>query len=256
MVAFKSMLWANIRRRSTDGFAVGYNIFFPLIMIWLLGLISKRMFQQEFITSYQYYGVVIVPFCIFMAIVTAAYGGKDDAYSNTAERVLLAPVSITCIVVSKIIAEIIVFTGASLFVFAFCAVVWNVYSISCFLPISLLYVSISFMIAAIGTYIGLGMKNFMKIKNVLNVPIAVFALLAGCFYQFGTFHKGLQFMIDVSPLTWVNRGVFMMMFDDKRVILYTVCGIFIIIGFVFTLTAIVFFKKEEYSNGELPGYEK
>lgn len=256
MVAFKSMLWANIRRRATDGFAVGYNIIFPLIMIWILGLICKGMFQQELVTSYQYYGVVLVPFCMFMAIVTAAYGGKDDAYANTAERVLLAPVSVSSIVVSKIIAEIIVFTGSSLLVFGFCAVVWNVWSISYFLPISLLYVSISIMIAAVGTYIGLGMKNFMKIKNVLNVPIAVFALLAGCFYQFGTFHKGLQFMIDLSPLTWVNRGVFMMMFDDSRIILYIVCEFFASIGLIFIVMSIVFFKKEEYVNGELPGYEK
>ncbi|MFA9377434.1 MAG: ABC transporter permease [Lachnotalea sp.] len=256
MVAFKSILWANIKRRTTDGFSVGYNIIFPLIMIWLLGLICKEMFSKESITSYQYYGVVLVPFSMFMAIVTAAYGGKDDAYANTAERILVAPVSVIIIVVSKIIAQIIVITSCSLFVFGFSTVVWDVWSISYFLPISLLYISISFMIASIGTYIGLGMKNFMKIKNLLNVPIVLFALLAGCFYRFGTLHKGLQFVIDLSPLTWANRSIFMMMFDDNRIILYIVCGIFNIVGLIFTMIAIIFFKKEEYGNGELPSYEE
>lgn len=256
MTAFKSMFFANIKRRCSDGFAVGYNIFFPLLMTAVLGLLCKDMFRQEMVTGYQYYGIVFVPFCMFMSVITAVYGGKDDAYANTAERVLLAPVSVTDIVISKIIAEIVVFTGCSVFVFVFSTLVWKVWEVSHIIPVVLLYSAISYMTAAIGTYIGLGMKDFMKIKNLLNVPIAVFALLAGCFYRLGTFHKGLQFVINLSPLTWVNRSLFMMMFDNNSELLYIVCGIFAVIGLLFTILAVLLFKREEYGNGELPGYEK
>ena len=256
MVAFKSMLYSNLKRRIADGFAVGYNIIFPLLLIWILGFLCKGMFEKELLTSYQYYGVVIIPFSLFMAIVTAAYSGKDDAYADTADRVLIAPISITTIVVPKILAEIVVFTGCSLLVFGFSSVLWKVWSLGDIIPIGILFASISFMIASVGTYMGLGMKNFMRIKNILNVPIVLFAILAGCFFRFGTFHKGLQVLINLSPLTWVNRGIFMMIYDDNITILYTVCAVFTLIGFMFTMLSIVCFKKEEYGYGKLSGYEK
>ncbi len=256
MVGFKSMFMSNLRRRATDGFAVGYNIFFPLILIFLLGLLCNGMFEKEVITSYKYYTVVTVPFCLFMAIVTAAYGGKDDAYAKTADRILIAPIGVITLVLPKILAEVIVFTLCSMFVLGLSTVFWNVWSIKFILPMCFLYVSIAFLIASVGTYIGLGMKNFMRIKNILNVPIVIFALLGGCFTPFGTYHKGLQLLIDLSPLTWINRGIFMMMYDDNNTILYTLCGVFSVIGSVFTILAIVCFKKEEYGYGELPGYEK
>ena len=256
MIAFKSMLLANIRRRATDGFSLGYNIIFPIILIWILGLITKGMYQSEVLTSYQYYGIAIVPFCLFMAIVTAAYGGKDDAYADTADRILLSPISVKSIVLSKIISQVIVFTTCSMVVFGFSTVVWKVWHFSYLFPVFLLYISISIMIAALGTYIGLGMKNFMKIKNILNIPILIFAILAGCFYRFGTFHKGLQFVINLSPLTWVNRSIFMMVFDHNYRLIYIMCGIFSIIGICTAVITIIFFKKEAYGDGDLPGYEK
>lgn len=256
MTAFKSLLLINIKRRSTDGFAVGYNIFFPLLIIWLLGMMCKGLFLQEEITAYQYYGVVFIPFCICLSVITAAYGGKDDAYANTAERVLLSPVSVTSIVLAKVIAETIVFAGCSLLVLAVCFSLWKVWSIQQILPVGVMYLSLSFLTASVGTFVGLGMKDFMKIKNILNIPVAIFALLAGCFFRIGTFHKGLQFLIDLSPLTWVNRSIFMMMYDESSKLLYLLCGIFFLCGVLFTLLAIKTFKKEEYGNGELPGYEK
>ena len=95
MTPFIALFMANLKRRVTDGFAVGYNVIFPLLMIWLMGLLCKGIYQTEMITSYQYYGVVTVPFCIFLSMITAVYAGKDDAYANTADRILVAPVSNT-----------------------------------------------------------------------------------------------------------------------------------------------------------------
>ena len=116
MVAFITLLKANINRRIKDGFAVGYNIIFPLLLIGLLGFVCKRSFKDNLVTGYQYYGMVLIPFCIFLSIITAAYAGKDDAYANTADRVLIAPVSVFAIVLSKIIAETIVFMLCSVLV--------------------------------------------------------------------------------------------------------------------------------------------
>ena len=102
----------------------------------------------------------------------------------------------------------------------------------------------------------MGMKDFMKVKNVLNIPILIFAILGGCFYQFGTLNKLLGFVMDLSPLRWINKGLFLLIYDDNCMLLYRLCLLMIIAGGIFMLLAITFFKREEYGNGELPGYEK
>ena len=255
MNEFKSMFFLNLRSRTRDGFAIGYNAIFPQVMIFLLGLLCKGLFQGE-ITGYQYYGVVMVPFCTAMSLVTAAYAGKDDAYAKTADRIMIAPVSIFTIVISKIFAEIVIFESCTIGVLILVDILSGLEFFPYFLEFVVLYTSFSFMIAALGTYIGLGMKDFMKIKNLINIPISIFAILGGCFYRFGTLNQGFQFLINLSPLSWINRSIFLMIYDQKSQLLWLNSGLMILIGFIFTVLAIVLFKKEEFGNGELPGYEK
>ena len=86
----------------TDGFALGYNVVFPIIMILLLGTLCKGVYKGE-ISSFQYYAIVVIPFSTLMGIVTAAYAGKDDAYAKVAQRVMVSPITKEAIVMSKVI---------------------------------------------------------------------------------------------------------------------------------------------------------
>lgn len=256
MTAFMSLFISNLKRRVTDGFSVGYNIVFPLFMIWILGLLCKGMFSGGETTGYQYYGVVMVPFCIMLSVITAAYAGKDDAYAKTADRILIAPISNTAIVCSKIFAETIVFAMCSMIVLLISVVLWNVCHVKEIGDFLLCYIATSFVTACIGTYLGLGMKDFLKLKNILNIPVLVFAILGGSYFPFGTFSKVLLFLIDLSPLKWINRSLFLLVYDHNDMFLYVTCIVMVVIGMVFMLLAIALFKREEYGNGELPGYEK
>ena len=256
MTAFKILFLSNLKRRVTDGFSVGYNVIFPLLMIWLLGVLCKGKFSGGEITGYQYYGVVMVPFCIMLSVITAAYAGKDDAYAKTADRILVAPISNAAIVCSKILAETIVFGMCSFIVLIISVVLWDVCKWKHIGAFCLSYITISFVTACVGTYLGLGMKDFLKLKNVLNIPVLMFAILGGCFYPFGTFHRVLQFLMDLSPLKWINRSLFLLAYDNNYSLLYVASMAMVVIGAVFMILAIALFKREEYGNGELPGYEE
>ena len=255
MIGFQAMLKLNIRRRATDGFAVGYNIIFPFLMILLLGILCKNQYKGE-ITSYQYYTLVSIPFCTAMAIVTAAYSGKDDAYAKTAQRVMVAPVSVETIVLCKIISCTLVLTFCSMFVLLIAGRLWRLNIYSSITELFVLYIALSFMISAVGTYIGLGMKNFFTIKNVMTAPIGIFAIAAGTFFPVGTLNDRMQYLINLSPLTWINRSVFLALYDNSTNLLWLVTVVLITAGAVFTKIAIMTFNKEAYINGDLPGYEK
>lgn len=252
---FGPMLKLNIKRRATDGFALGYNIVFPFVMILLLGILCRNGFRGE-LTSFQYYIIVTIPFCTAMAIITAAYSGKDDAYAKTAQRVLSSPIAIESIVFSKIVSCTIVFSVCSIVVLLTSSIIWKLDIVKLIVQLILFFISFSFLISAIGTYIGLGMKNFMVIKNFITVPICIFAIAAGTFFPIGTSNIVLQIIINCSPLTWLNRSIFLALYDQSTVMLWFVIICSVIAGVVFTAISIITFKKEEYLYGNLPGYEK
>lgn len=252
---FKSILLMNLKRRTFDGFAFGYNLIFPLLMIGLLGLLTKRLFGGG-ISSYAYYTVVTVPYTIAMGVVTAAYAGKDDAYTNTAIRILCAPVSIAAIVIAKIIACTIVFFSCSTLVFFVMGKVSGIPLRGHISLLLLLLFATSFITSSVGTLIGLGMKNFMKLKNCLTLPISIFAMLAGCFFPMSIYGEGMERLILFSPFTWMNKGVFQLLYGSKQVLVWELVAIFCVIGILGGLLSCKKFRKEEYMYGELPGMEK
>ena len=237
-----------------DGFAVGYNLIFPVILIGLLGVLCKRM-PFGGVTSYQYYTIVTIPFCMIMAVITAAYAGKDDAYAKTAQRVLVTPISIRAIVWAKIISCGIVIFLCSILVYigAAFATGMNLKKLG---MIGILFLALAFTVASVGTWIGLGMKNFLVLKNIMNIPIAVSAILGGTFFRIGTFHKVGNAILNLSPIRWINRSMFLFLYEEQRGLLWSVIIVLLLLGGVSAMLAVRSFKKGEYCNGELPGYEK
>lgn len=254
MTAFGAMLRMNLKRRACDGFAVGYNLIFPMVVIVLLGFLCQKI-SYGGISSFQYYTVVIIPFCILMAVTTAAYAGKDDAYAKTAQRVLLTPISHRAIVWSKIISctlviflcSIIVYAGASLlFGIGFQGIWW----------VTILHVCLAFFVSAVGTFIGLGMKNFLVVKNVMNLPILLCAIFGGTFFKINTVNPVVNILMRLSPIGWVNRSLFLALYEKNSSLLILVVFLLAIAGLIGAALAVKMFKKGEYMNGSLPGYEK
>lgn len=255
MIAFYAELKLNIKRRMTDGFAVGYNVVFPIIMILLLGTLCKGIYKGE-ISSFQYYSIVMIPFCTMMGIVTAAYAGKDDAYAKVAQRVLISPISKEAIVMSKVISCTIVYTICSILVFGITTMFFHVHVGKSLIAILALFVSISFFISALGTVIGLGMKNFFTVKNIMTIPICLFAIVGGTFFPAGSFQANMQRFINLSPLAWINQSLFLTLYDQNQSLIWWITMILILAGIVCTFLAMTTFRKEEYLYGDLPSYEK
>ncbi len=255
MTGFFNLFCHDMKRRMKDSFLIGYNIIFPILMIVLLGYLSSESYGRSF-TGYQYYSIVILPFCIAMAVITAAYTGKEDTYKKTALRFLFAPISYAQIVAAKLFSCTLVISCCNTLVLIFAFLVFKLPVIAYILPITALLTAETFAVCAIGLFIGLGMKNFVLMKNILNIPICGAAVLAGAFFPLGTFNSRLEFIIKLSPLTWVNRSMFLCIYDKDLRLLWQTASVFILVGIIFTLLAVRLFKKEEFIHGDLPGYDK
>ncbi|MDO5292190.1 MAG: ABC transporter permease [bacterium] len=255
MQVFFQMLTLNLKRRMREGFALGYNIIFPIIFILVLGAITRGMFGNE-ISSFQYYSVVMPLFCLCLGIVTIAYAGKDDAYQNTAYRIMAAPVQPKIIVAAKIVSGTIVLVSCSMIVSVGAIFFCHIPLTGDFIFVILLIMTLSLLISAVGTLIGLSMKNFMIIKNIISFPICIFGIVGGAFFRFGTSDAILQFLINCSPLTWINRACFLALFDHNTELIKEIIVGVLILCVVVTAFSVKCFKKEEYIYGNLPGYEK
>lgn len=245
----------DLKKRSRDGFIIGYNIIFPIVMIILLGYLSSESYGKDF-TGYHYYMIVILSFSVAMAVITAAFAGKDDAYKKTAVRYLFSPISKSQIVLAKLISCTLVISCCNLLVLLFSHLVFKIPLNMNIIPVTLILAAETFTVCAIGLFIGLGMKNFIFIKNVLNIPICLAAILGGAFFPLGTLNERLEMIIKLSPLTWVNRSIFLMLYDDSSQLIWKTTLIFFVTGIGFAILAVILFKKEEFIHGDLPGYEK
>lgn len=255
MKTFIRLFAGDLVRRSRDSFLISYNILFPITMILLLGYLTSESYGRNF-NGYQYYSIVMLPFCIAMAIISAAYAGKDEAYKKTAIRFLAAPVSTAWLVLAKLLSLTVIISGCNLIVLFSSMLLFRLPIGDKLIPILLLLGSETLVISAIGLFIGFGMKNFIMIKNFMNLPIMSAAIVAGVFYPFGTLKDRLAVVIKLSPLTWLNRSLFLAIYDDTNTLLWKSMAVCVILGIGFTILAVMSFKKEEYIHGNLPGYEK
>lgn len=102
------------------------------------------------------------------------------------------------------------------------------------------------MSSALGTLIGLCSKDFMSIKNIVSTPILIMAVLGGSFFPIGSLGTVFETISYISPLTWINKGIFMMMSDNTVTVYITSLFITIILGLLFTISSIKSFKKEAF----------
>lgn len=245
----------DFKRRLKSSFTIGYHIIFPLVMIVLLGSLLSKSFTL-ILSGYEYYTITMLPFCSIMGLITAAYAGKEESYAKTACRFLFAPITEKQIFSAKLLSCTLVFSLCNFLVYWIVAIVFQQNIGNCFFPVIALLSSLSYCVCALGLFIGLGMKNFIVIKNFLNLPISVFAIIGGTFYPFGSLNPILNLVINLSPLTWMNRSIILSIYDRSSKTLYVTMVVLLVIGFIFTLLGINSFDKEEFQRGDLPGYEK
>lgn len=255
MNAFLSILQRNMRARMKDTFIIGYNIVFPIIMCVLLGALMASSYQNK-IVSFQYYALVVIPFCIAMTTITVSYVSKEEANEKTAVRYLNAPISYGQIVISKLISCMVIFSVCNVFLLMLAGLIlkWN--NVAYFLPVFIVLTAETFFSVSCGLLIGFTARNFLMVKNIINIPICIAAVLGGTFFPIGTMNKTMQIFLNISPLTWINRSLFLCIYDHTVKTAWMTAIVLVLLGMLFLSATIILFKKEEFINGNLSDYEK
>lgn len=247
MNEFKVLFKLGMKKRIKDSFLIGYGVTFPLMLITILGYMATNYYSKEAgITSYYYYSMVTIPFCTFLSSITLIYVAREESLHKCGERFIIAPISKASIVLSKILPATIAMSVYNLILLLICNLIFKVDYRGRFLEIYVLLISLGFMASSFGTFIGLCSKDFMSVKNIVSTPILIMAVLGGSFFPIGSLGKLFEMISYISPLTWVNKGIFMML-NDNLIDIYMI-SLFIIIGLgvLFTIISVKSFKKEAF----------
>lgn len=236
-----------MKRRIKDSFIIGYGVIMPFFMILVLGYMASNYYTGENgITSYYYYTLVTIPLYTFFNTITLIYVAREESNYRCGERFIIAPISKISIVLSKIIPSTISISIFNMILLVICRFLFKINFNGRFLEIILLLIVLAFMSCAVGTFIGLCTKDFMAIKNIVNTPILIMGVLGGAFFPIGSLGKIMETISYISPLTWINKGIFIMLNDNSINMYITSLVLTLIIGILFTFGSIKKFKKEAY----------
>jgi ABC-2 type transport system permease protein len=236
-----------MKRRIKDSFIIGYGIIMPLFMIVILGYMASNYYTGENgISSYYYYVLVTTPLCTFLNAVTLIYVAREESTYKCGERFIIAPISKSSIVLSKIIPSTISISIFNVILIGICKVLFKVNFRGRFLEIIVLLAILAFMSCAMGTCIGLCTKDFMSVKNIISTPILMMGVLGGSFFPIGSLGKVMETISYISPVTWINKGIFVMLNDNSMKIYNISLILTLFIGILFTLASIKKFKKEAF----------
>lgn len=247
MSEFNALFKLNMKKRIKDSFLIGYGVTFPIMLILILGYMATKYYSGENgITSYYYYSMVTIPFCTFLSSITLIYVAREESLHKCVERFIIAPIRKSYIVLAKIIPATISMAVYNLILLLICRIILKINFNGRFLEVYILIISLGFMASALGTCIGLCTKDFMAVKNIVSTPILIMAVLGGSFFPTGSLGILFEKFSYISPLTWVNRGLFMMINDDIINIYITSLIMALVLGVIFTFASIKAFKKEAF----------
>lgn len=197
-------------------------------------------------SSYQYYGVVELTMMILYISFFPLNVIADDRRKEMNERLKLAGVSnfqyFGGRIVSSWILGMLTITPGFLFSIFALQTNWGPNPILTFMYLS----AFILMMVSIGTLVGYAIKHQEKAAILLQgLVIPVLSFLGGAYVAFGENITGIFNVItSISPLRWLNKGVFQLVYDGKMTYLNTSLLISLSATSLSILALVIFLRRE------------
>lgn len=234
----------NIWRNPTLVFA---NTVFPLILIALMGFVTKSKFGDHIASSYDYYGMNMIIFTAALIAMTATNTFMEEKVKKGNARIVYAPVSKNSIYLSKLISTYIfgMITYSVILVVAQILFHLHVGRENLIYIILLINVFLFFG-CCFGTMFCCMFKNEEKANSIMQIPMAFFVFFGGVFFGIHRLGSTVNIMSNLSPVKWVSECAFRIIYDHDFRILLPVVSSLILASCICILVCKILFKPEEY----------
>ncbi|EIE5833660.1 ABC transporter permease [Listeria monocytogenes] len=246
MNTFNNMFSFYLKRRNKDFFVIIYNLILPVILVLLLGYLMRPSYSNGILTSFQYYYIVLVPFCTSLSITTSLYNAKEDRRENVSERIFSSPIDIKTLILSKILSS-----SVSLTIITTLLIIVGALTLGLNNPLNIFFIVILnvmfiFFCTVFGYFLGFSSENDDAIRSYLGLPTCILAFLGGCFFPIGSTNVIIDNIIKISPFYWLNRSIFSLIYDSNLIIFTVVFSVLLLLTGLLIVLSTRTFKKEAY----------
>ncbi len=223
------------------------NTVLPLIMIGIMGFVTKNSYTAGTVSSYDYYGVTMMIFTALMIAITATNTFMEETVKRGNSRIVFAPVSKTEIYLSKLLSTYIFATISYSIILILGQFVFNInFGGKNIVYIMLLINIISLFGCAIGTMFCCILKSEEGANSVINIPIMVFVFFGGLFFPVASLGKVVDTISYVSPVRWITECAFKVIYDNDFSIYLPAVIIGLVGSIICILICQITFKPEDY----------
>lgn len=224
-----------------------YNTVFPLMMIGIMGFVTKGSYTAGDIGSYDYYGVTMMIFTTLMIALTASNTFMEEKVKKGNARIVYAPISNLEIYLSKLISTYILGTISYSVILLVGQYLFHInFGGKNLIYIMLLINILCFFGSSLGTMSCCIFKSEEGANSVMNIPILLFVFLGSLFFPVASLGKLMERISYVSPVKWVTECAFQVIYDNDFSI-YLLAVIIMLLGSIFCIIVCqITFKPEEY----------
>ena len=223
------------------------NTVLPLILIGVMGFVTKGGFGTELVSSFDYYGVNMLIFSVGMIAITATNAFMEEQVKRGNFRIAYAPVSKQEIYLSKILSSYLLSAVCYSVLVLGCQYILglNMGGRNCIYFIILLNV-FSFCGCCFGTMFCCIFKDEEQANGIMQIPLFLSIILGGVIFQIHRFGDFLNSLSLISPVKWVAACSYQIIYDNELHLLLPVVAGLLILSLVFIGICHILFRPEDY----------
>lgn len=234
----------NIVRNPTLLFS---NTVFPLLLIAIMGFVTKSDFDNPIVSSYDYFGVNMIIFCTMLIAMTASNTFMEEKVKRGNIRIVYSPISKTSIYFSKLLSTYIFGTICFSTIIIVAQTIFHLNLGGVNLPYFLLLINaLTLFGCCFGTMFCCIFKNEEQANGIMQIPVAFFVFFGGVFFGVHRLGSTINSISHFSPLYWVSESSFRLIYDNDLDIYLPVILSLVLASIVCTVISHIVFKPEGY----------
>lgn len=246
MYALRKMIVVDTKNLFKNKAWLLLGIFLPIILVALLGFITKPLYGS-IMSSYDFYGVTVFLFGTANGATFSANAFLEEKVKGANLGVVFSSVPDYFIPLSKVIATFI-FTSINTLISAVVVVVlFQVnFGREHLFETFLLFLIFNFFSCVIGVFVCTLVKTEAIANQITSLVIMILALLGGFFFNISSINETLGKVASYLPFTQLKDLIFGLIYDDVPPSVFTVSLTLGISSIILLFASCILFKGEDY----------
>jgi ABC-2 type transport system permease protein len=224
------------------------NTLLPLILIGLLGFVTKSNYGNQGMSSFDYYGVTMMVLSALLVVMTATNVFMEERVKQPNTRMIYTPIPKYYIYGSKILSTSIVGFICLDSITILGQYIFQINFGGAFLIYFLILLNaLVFFSSCFGVMLCCLLKTEEKASSIGQLPIIFSVVLGGVFFNIYGLGRIMSTISNLSPVKWILESSFRVIYDHNLNMVFPVTLSILFVAVLCVLVCQKTFRTEEYT---------